>query len=71
MQTRIEQPTYVYAQGTQGIMGHLRVVSFTVDQLMELNGGIEPARITTDWRDDGDGEHNGWMSIIEWPMVVA
>lgn len=72
MKTSIEQPTYIWAPPSEGLLKHLQTVAFTIDQLMELNGGIEPARVTTDWRDDGNepGEHNGWMSVIEWPMVA-
>ncbi len=72
MNTKIAEPTHIYAQPTTTLMEHLRTVAFTVDQLMELNGGMEPAQIITDWRDDGNepGEHNGWLTMILWPMVV-
>lgn len=70
MSVQITSPTYVYAQPATTIMEHLRTVAFTVDQLMELNGGMEPSDVLTEWRDDGPGEHNGWITLIKWPISI-
>ena len=68
MKVHLTTPNYVYSPAGESLMSHLQTVSFTVNQLTGLNDGVEPARIITDWRDDGpeEGEHNGWVSVIEW-----
>lgn len=61
---------YVYSG--DDLTYHLGLVAGTVRMLIEEREYPEPAKITTDWRDDGNepDEHNGWVSIIEWPEEV-
>jgi hypothetical protein len=60
------------------LVEHIQGLVIQIVHDMDGNDGIgmEPTKITTDWRDDGlddegmpDG-HSGWFSLIEWPVEV-
>lgn len=74
--------TFWATPSTVDLLEHLQGLVIQVEHDMDgPNGtGMEPSKITTDWRDDGYNEeedgrltpdgHNGWLSIIEWPIEV-
>lgn len=67
------QPDYIWQLPGHNLLQHLGHTVITLRYIMRDNPGLgEPAKITTDWRDDGNepGEHNGWVSVVEWPVEI-
>lgn len=66
---RQPEPDYIYSG--DNLYAHLREMARELPLLMSRHGGEEPSAIITEWRDDGPGEVNGWVTIVKWFATVS
>jgi hypothetical protein len=70
MASNQRQPDYFYSPSPATLEEHMRKLYNHVVNLME-RVHYEPSDLNTQWRDDGEDGHNGWVTIIKWPLNIT